>query len=144
MLIEIGKSTSKKWILLGGKEDASKAQQIAMALGINCIDLTSKLSLNQSATVVKYAHKILTPDTGLMHIAAAFKKEIISVWGNTIPQFGMNALLPEHCINIAHIFEVEKLNCRPCSKIGYKKCPKKHFNCMQMQNVNAIVKELEK
>ena len=78
--------------------------------------------------LVKQAKKIITHDTGLMHIAAAFKKDIISVWGNTVPEFGMYPYKPgKH----SHIIEVKGLACRPCSKIGYKACPKKHFNCME-------------
>ncbi|MGE0567204.1 MAG: glycosyl transferase, partial [Bacteroidia bacterium] len=28
------------------------------------------------------------------------------------------------------IFENNNLSCRPCSKLGYAKCPKTHFKCM--------------
>ena len=62
-----------------------------------------------------------------MHIAAAFKKKIISIWGNTIPEFGMYPYLPDKS---SEIIQVENLKCRPCSKIGFQKCPKKHFKCM--------------
>jgi heptosyltransferase-2 len=34
-------------------------------------------------------------------------------------------------------FEVKGLFCRPCSKIGYDTCPRKHFKCMQ-QDIKAI------
>jgi ADP-heptose:LPS heptosyltransferase len=40
------------------------------------------------------------------------------------------------------LFEVKGLSCRPCSKIGHKKCPKKHFNCMQQINTAAIVEQI--
>jgi hypothetical protein len=32
---------------------------------------------------------MITHDTGLMHIAAAFQKPVVSIWGNTVPAFGM-------------------------------------------------------
>ena len=73
-----------------------------------------------------------------MHIAAALKKPIISIWGNTIPEFGMTAYYGTTEIK-NKIFEVEKLSCRPCTKIGFDECPKKHFKCMQMQDIDAIV-----
>jgi len=63
-----------------------------------------------------------------MHVASAFNKKIISVWGNTIPQFGMEPYLPN---NQNIILENNNLNCRPCSKLGYNKCPKGHFKCME-------------
>lgn len=87
--------------------------------------------------MVRKAKLIVTHDTGLMHIAAAFKKPIISVWGNTIPAFGMYAYFGNQEVE-NKIFEVENLSCRPCSKIGYKNCPKKHFKCMELQNISSI------
>jgi len=36
------------------------------------------------------------------------------------------------------MFEVKNLKCRPCSKIGYKKCPKGHFDCMNKQDLKGI------
>jgi ADP-heptose:LPS heptosyltransferase len=70
-----------------------------------------------------------------MHIAASFKKKIISVWGNTIPGFGMAPYMPDDSSSVC---EVRGLNCRPCSKIGYKKCPRGHFRCMVDQDATAI------
>ncbi|OUJ75429.1 glycosyltransferase family 9 protein [Hymenobacter crusticola] len=83
-------------------------------------------SLNQSASLVRQAQFVVSHDTGLMHIAAAFKKEIFSVWGNTVPAFGMYPYRTEF-----RILEREGLSCRPCSKIGYAKCPLGHFKCMR-------------
>jgi hypothetical protein len=36
------------------------------------------------------------------------------------------------------LMEVKGLKCRPCSKIGYNKCPKGHFKCMEEQPVERI------
>jgi ADP-heptose:LPS heptosyltransferase len=62
-----------------------------------------------------------------MHIASAFQKKIISIWGNTIPEFGMGPYLPRP---ENRIMEIKHLECRPCSKLGFHKCPKGHFKCM--------------
>ena len=37
-------------------------------------------------------------------------------------------------------FEINNLPCRPCSKLGYQKCPKGHFKCMVDQNLEHIAK----
>jgi heptosyltransferase-2 len=74
-----------------------------------------------------------------MHIAAAFKKPIISVWGNTVPAFGMDPYFGNTQITNLK-FQVEKLGCRPCSKIGYKRCPRSHFKCMEKQDIEQMVK----
>ncbi len=89
------------------------------------------LSLNESAALLRDADFVITHDTGLMHIAAALKKNIVSIWGNTIPAFGMYPYLPKDFSGYSEIREVKGLSCRPCSKLGYQKCPKGHFKCMK-------------
>ncbi|OFY86291.1 MAG: glycosyl transferase [Bacteroidetes bacterium RIFCSPLOWO2_12_FULL_35_15] len=126
-IISICKKINQPIILLGGKEDIAKAYEIEKAIGTNIYNACGKYNLNQSASLIKHAKKIITHDTGLMHIAAAFKKEIISVWGNTVPAFGFTPYLAD--LN-SKMVEVKNLSCRPCSKIGYDKCPKGHFKCM--------------
>jgi ADP-heptose:LPS heptosyltransferase len=124
-------------VLLGGKEDEAAGNDIAQRSGQHVISLCGLLTLHQSAFVVSKAKKVITHDTGLMHIAAAFKKEIISVWGNTVPEFGMTPYYGKSEVQHSK-FEVRNLDCRPCSKIGYKECPLKHFNCMNLQDTQAI------
>ncbi len=121
--------------LLGGKEDTERGDLICVKSSSYVVNLCGKLNLNQSASVVRQAEKVVTHDTGLMHIAAAFGKDIISVWGNTIPEFGMTPYLPTAG---SYIIEVKDLECRPCSKIGHDKCPKGHFKCMQMIDIFAV------
>ena len=133
----ICKLISKPIVLLGGKEDEQNGNEIAKLSGSYVINLCGKLTLNESAFVVKNSDKVITHDTGLMHIAAAFQKEIISVWGNTVPEFGMTPYYGKKDVR-NWILEVGNLNCRPCSKIGFDKCPKEHFNCMMLQDENKI------
>jgi lipopolysaccharide heptosyltransferase II len=135
-IISICKKINQPIILLGGKEDNERAMQIEKAVGINIYNACGKYNLNQSASLVKQAAKIISHDTGLMHIAAAFKKEIISVWGNTVPAFGFTPYLPDPK---SKMVEVQHLSCRPCSKIGYDKCPKGHFKCMMEINEKEFI-----
>ncbi len=130
------KKLNKKVVLLGGPEDAEKANRIEKTIGENVYNAAGKYNLNQSASLVKQADAIITHDTGLMHIAAAFQKKIISVWGNTVPELGM---YPYQAGEGSQIMEVKDLSCRPCSKIGYKKCPKGHFKCMVNQDEELII-----
>lgn len=113
-------------VLLGGKEDQGIAEELKKEFP-SVINTCGQLSINQSASLVKQAEWVITSDTGLMHIAAAFKKKLISVWGNTIPEFGMYPYFPS---NENLLLEVKDLKCRPCSKLGYAKCPLGHFKCM--------------
>lgn len=136
-IIDICSKLNAPIVLLGGKEDAENGDDIVKQSGKHVINLCGQLSLHQSALMVKHATKLITHDTGLMHIAAALKKETVSIWGNTIPEFGMSAYYGKYDVR-SSIFEVQGLSCRPCSKIGYKACPKKHFNCMNLQDTHAI------
>lgn len=124
-------------ILLGGTEDVANGEEIAKTDTGKIYNACGKFNLNESADLVRRAKLIITHDTGLMHIAAAFRKPIISIWGNTVPAFGMSAYFGNFQSTDSR-FEVAPLYCRPCSKIGYKKCPHGHFRCMKKHHENGI------
>ncbi len=143
-LIELCDRINKPIVLLGGKEDEKAGRAIeeffektdhsapyeeGLKEGLNKKSIIfngcGKFNLNQSASLVRQSRAVFTHDTGLMHIAAAFKKQVFSVWGNTVPAFGMYPYKTKFSI-----FENNKLGCRPCSKIGHDKCPLGHFKCM--------------
>lgn len=126
-LAEICTLSDKKILVLGGKEDAAQGEDLERQFGKKVFSACGKFSINQSASLIQQADKVITSDTGLMHIAAAYKKNIVSIWGNTIPEFGMSPYKPGA---ESRIVEVKGLSCRPCSKLGYRKCPKGHFKCM--------------
>ncbi len=141
-IVSIINKLNQPIILFGGKEDFEKGEQIKSAIRnpqSAILNACGKYNLNQSASLVKQAKKIITNDTGLMHIAAAFKKEIVSVWGNTIPEFGMYPYYGKSQVSSLKS-QVSNLSCRPCSKLGFSKCPKKHFKCMNEINEEEIVK----
>jgi ADP-heptose:LPS heptosyltransferase len=141
-MIELCDKINKPIVLLGGKEDFETGEKIRSffertttneyesgLLDLNkkavIYNACGKFNLNQSASLIKKSSHVFTHDTGLMHIAAAFKKEVFSIWGNTIPEFGMYPYRTKFTV-----FENKRIDCRPCSKIGYQKCPKGHFKCM--------------
>lgn len=126
-------------VLLGGKEDAAKGEEILKLTKNSAVyNACGRFTLDQSASLIRQAKVVISNDTGLMHIAAAFNKPIVSLWGNTVPQFGMYPYLLG-LENRSFIAEVKGLKCRPCSKLGFKKCPKKHFKCMLNQDEEIIV-----
>jgi ADP-heptose:LPS heptosyltransferase len=138
-MAQICRGLEKPVVLLGGEYDFHLGNQIANELGNKVYNRCGVYSINQSASLIQQAEQVITHDTGLMHIAAALDKHIISVWGNTVPDFGMTPYLGDKSDRQAHIMEVEDLPCRPCSKIGYQKCPKKHFYCMEGQDEEEII-----
>lgn len=137
--IEIINKTKLPFVLLGGKDDLGRASEIESKTNAPLVNLCGKISLNQSASVIQQSKLVVSSDTGLMHIAAAYHKPIVSLWGNTVPEFGMTPYLSH---NNSMIFENKELRCRPCSKIGFNKCPKKHFDCMKKLDIEAISKNI--
>lgn len=126
-------------ILLGGQEDRTTGDEIASIDLVKIYNSCGKFNLNESADLVRRAKLIITHDTGLMHIAAAFKKPVISIWGNTVPSFGMSPYFGKTMV-ANDLYQINGLWCRPCSKIGYSKCPLGHFKCMEKHDIAEIVK----
>lgn len=125
-MVELCKTIKLPLVLIGGKEDTVVSEQLSVSVkNIPIFDACGKMNLNQSASIIQKAEIVYTHDTGMMHVAAALKKKVISIWGNTVPEFGMYPYQTSF-----EIIENKNLQCRPCSKIGYDKCPAGHFKCM--------------
>ena len=140
-LIEICNQINMPIVLLGGLDDLARGEEILhKSTNKQIVNACGKLNLNQSASMVAQAKVVVSHDTGLMHIAAAFKKDIVSIWGNTVPELGMYPYVPGKEFKVV---QVENLDCRPCSKIGYKKCPKGHFDCMQKIDTKEVVSAID-
>jgi len=155
-LKELCRQLNHPVILLGGKEDRTNAEEIASVDPVKVYNACGKFSINESADLVRKSKLIVTNDTGLMHMAAAYKKPIISLWGNTVPSFGMYPYYGENYLQNYgqtgtvrpgeqpyNILQVNKLICRPCSKIGYNKCPLGHFKCMEKIEVAEVLKAIQ-
>ena len=134
-IVSICKKINKPIVLIGGPQDKIRGEEISNLVE-NVTNVCGEYSVLQSASLINESEYVITHDTGMMHIAAAFKKRIFSVWGNTIPEFGMTPYLSD---SESKIIEVKNLACRPCSKIGFEKCPKGHFDCMKKIDENLFL-----
>lgn len=132
---EICRRLSVPVVLLGGSEEVAAGRMIRESAGSHVVNLCGLTGINQSAAILNKSNMVLTNDTGLMHIAAALRKKIGSFWGNTVPGFGMSPYMPDPA---SVEFQVEGLRCRPCSKLGYSKCPRGHFRCMNDLDIRQV------
>ncbi|HQO88549.1 MAG TPA: glycosyltransferase family 9 protein [Chitinophagales bacterium] len=123
-------------ILIGGKEDAYTGTQIEAVDNFKIYNACGKYSIHQSASIIRKAKFVVTPDTGMMHIAAAFRKRIISVWGSTEKRLGF---IPYQNEANTVIIENAQLSCRPCHKHGRDACPKGHFKCMMELDMQKVI-----
>ena len=139
-VVEVCEALDYPVILVGGPEDAARGERIKEKVGSYVGNSCGSLTLGQSASLLQLADAVITNDTGMMHIAAALRKPIVSVWGNTVPEFGMYPYLPQGMAPAA-IVENRSLKCRPCHKLGYAKCPKGHFKCMNALDPKEIAEK---
>lgn len=122
------RETDATLMLMGGKDESKAADDMLKKLSFKgrVQNFTGKTSLLESAALLKYSDVVLSNDTGLMHMASAFNKKMVVLFGSSVRQFGFAPYRAQ-----ATILENLSLSCRPCSHIGKSKCPKKHFKCMR-------------
>lgn len=122
-------------VLLGGNDVKGNGDVITAALGDVVYNACGITSLDESVFLVSKAESIIGFDTGLTHIAEAFNRPIVSVWGGTVPELlGVQPYMVKDVL-VAGI----DLNCRPCSKFGLEKCPLGHFKCMNDMPLDGII-----
>lgn len=139
-IIELCGKINLPIVLLGGTDVEKNALIIEQSGLTNIYNACGKLTFDESAFLVKSADNIIGFDTGLTHVAEAFNKPIVSIWGSTIPQ--LLGVQP-YQVDEVYISGVN-LSCRPCSKFGLDKCPLGHFKCMYEQDLDAISRFVNK
>jgi lipopolysaccharide heptosyltransferase II len=117
-------------VLFGGNDERLRCEEIGSAIRsgnprIKVANFAGRLSLLETAAVMDRCLLVVTNDTGLMHIAAARKRNVVALFGSTVKQFGFFPFG-----TTAAVAEVPDLTCRPCTHIGRSECPKGHFRCM--------------
>jgi ADP-heptose:LPS heptosyltransferase len=126
-LISVCSAIQSPIVLLGGPEDAAKGDAIASELGEKALNTCGKMTIHDSALVIKQAKVVVAHDTGLMHIATAFQKPLVSVWGCTSPAIGMAPFRPNEQSIIVEPLHLKR---RPCSKLG-NRCKYGKAQCIQ-------------
>ena len=127
-------------ILLGGeKEKLEAAEIIGSCSGKTIYNFCGKFSLDQSALIIKNCMMLLSNDTGLMHIGAAFNKNIISFWGCTKPDMGFAPYVSK-ARSIKILSDKSK---KQCSKHG-SSCRFTKDGCVKLINSEKIYQAIEK
>lgn len=119
-------------LLIGGKEDLDICLKIVKKVP-RTISLAGKLSLRQSALVLKSCLGLLTNDSAPLHLGLAAAIPVFAIFGATVPEFGFAPYT-----ELDKIIEYKGLKCRPCGIHGQKKCPIKTFDCMLKLNPEQV------
>jgi heptosyltransferase-2 len=119
-------------LLLGSAKEHALCEEIAAPVNAvhpgRCINLAGKTSLAQAFCAIAAAHSVVSNDSGLMHVAAAFGTPQVAVYGSTSP---------EHTPPLSDAATVlwlkrdptyqPPLDCAPCFQ---RECPLGHTRCM--------------
>jgi ADP-heptose:LPS heptosyltransferase len=141
-LIELVNRLDCPLILMGGPEDKVIGEKIIQATNnTSAWNGCGVFSLNGSADLIRQAEWVISHDTGLQYIACAFNKRVMAVWGGTSPKLAVEPYYGTANPSNYRNYIVPGLSCQPCSNFGLKKCPKGHFKCMRLQDIEAIVQD---
>ncbi|HWF17747.1 MAG TPA: lipopolysaccharide heptosyltransferase II [Verrucomicrobiae bacterium] len=99
-----------KFVILGGNADCALGKMVASANPARCLDLTGQTSLLEMLECLRLSELVITNDTGPMHIAAALRKPIVSLFGPTDPT-GTGPYGQQEWV-----LQTRGLSCVPCMK----------------------------
>ncbi len=75
----------RRFVVLGGAEDAAAGREIAGWLPERCLNLAGLTSIPEMVEWIRLAEVVISNDTGPMHIAAALGKPVWALFGPTSP-----------------------------------------------------------
>lgn len=124
---------------LGSQKDAELCEDIIKISGHeNSLNLSGKLSLLDSAALMRDARMNYMNDSAPMHLASALNAPTTAVFCSTVPAFGFGPLAEDSAI----VETTQQLACRPCGLHGFRSCPKKHFKCAYSIDVKQLLNRL--
>jgi lipopolysaccharide heptosyltransferase II len=126
-------------ILVGSRNDREMVHSLHIKENQSVLDATGELSLLESGTLMNQCDLMITHDSGLMHLSSALRKKTVAIFGSTTEELGFFPYTTRHII-----VQNKDINCRPCSHIGRKKCPRGHFKCMKEITAEQVLKAVEK
>ena len=106
--------------LFGSANDRGVCQSIDQATGGRCRNFAGKTALGEAITLLSLTDRVVTNDSGLMHVAAALGKPLIALYGSSDPTFTPPLTQQAHVVRLG-------LACSPCFQ---RVCPLGHFRCM--------------
>jgi len=130
-------------VVVGGPEDAALGQQVVKAVtdhggARRAANACGRLTLRQSAEVIRRAAVLVTNDSAPLHFAQAVGTPTVAIFGSTVPAFGFGPRGPHD-----RVVQLDGLPCRPCSAHGPPRCPLGHHLCMKSLSVEDVLLAIE-
>lgn len=125
--------------LLGGKGDFDLCEAIRRKTTHSRTEnLAGKLTLLESAALMKNARMNFVNDSAPLHLASSVNAPVTAIFCSTIPNFGFTPLSDDSTM----IETGEELACRPCGLHGRKSCPEGHFKCSDI-DIRLLLAKLD-
>jgi len=138
-LVKLLQSDGFSVVLIGGGDDFNLCEEIKkISGGENVFNFCGKLTLLQSAELIRHCEVLVSNDSAPMHLAVAMRTPVVAIFGSTVPEFGFYPYGDRD-----KIVQVENLYCRPCGIHGYNKCPEGHFKCMRLIETEMVYDEVK-
>ena len=115
-------------VLLGSANDATAAA------GVDAMNLVGRTTLDEAIDLIAGAERVVTNDSGLMHVAAALGRPLVALFGSSSPE-----KTPPQPGRVRVLWL--KPECSPCYE---RACPLGHFRCMREMSVDTVLAELER
>ncbi len=119
--------------LLGSPRDAEVTAEIQALAGGICVDLAGRTSLDEAIDLLSLATRVVTNDSGLMHVAAALDRPIAAIFGSSSPAFTPPLAAGARVISL-------RLACSPCFA---RVCPLGHTNCLETLEPAQVLEALD-
>ena len=126
---ELARALDRPAVLLGSGKEAELCEEISGAAGPGlCLNLAGKTSLMDAFALIAAAKVVISNDSGLMHVAAAFGVPQVAVFGSSSP------LHTPPLNEKARVLWLKDdpgyqppLDCSPCFE---RECPLGHTRCL--------------
>jgi heptosyltransferase-2 len=132
---ELGKTLAARgeqvW-LFGSAKDAEITREIGAAVP-GAVDLAGRTTLDEAIDLLSLATRVVTNDSGLMHVAAALDRPMAAIFGSSSPAFTPPLSAKARIISL-------HLSCSPCFQ---RTCPLGHTNCLVQLEASRVLAALE-
>ena len=123
---------ARVWLLGSAKDQAVTAEVQRLSGGV-CDDLAGRTSLDEAIDLMSLATRVVTNDSGLMHVAAALDRPLAAVFGSSSPAFTPPLSEKARVISL-------RLSCSPCFA---RNCPLGHTNCLETLEPRDVLAALD-
>ena len=119
--------------LFGADRDVSVTAEVAALAGVPVTDLAGKTGLDEAIDLLSLAARVVTNDSGLMHVAAALDRPLAALFGSSSPEYTPPLSAKARVISL-------RLGCSPCFA---RECPLGHTNCLEKLNPGQVLAALD-